>query len=323
MERPPDAHEVLVLGREDVRRVLPMAELVRELEGFFLRRPEVVQPQRTIARMGGGVWLLMPSHVRGYGVSVKTVNEYPLPDHAHGIIELYDEGTGIPLALLNSAEITRLRTGALGALAIKYIYKKKSAIVGVIGSGEQAEGQLEGAATVLTVERAYVYSRDPRKRSSFAARMRERLGVEVVDVDEAKLAVERADVVLVATNSEVPVLSGEWLREGSHLNSLGTLPERRELDDETFRRASLVVFDSYEGVMREAGDVIHAIGSGALDRRKIAGELADVVRSGGIRRADGDITLFKSVGIGYLDAIAARLAYSRAREANVGSRVMV
>ncbi|MGC8696779.1 MAG: ornithine cyclodeaminase family protein, partial [Conexivisphaera sp.] len=278
-----DADEILVLGRGDVAQATPMRDLIAEIDKFFREAPISIQPQRIISSMEGGVWLFMPSYIRGYGVVVKTVNEYQLPNHAHGIVEIYDGKTGVPLAVINAVEVTLRRTGALGGLAVKYVYGGKSAVVGLIGSGDQARGQLEGIASVLMVERAYVYSRHREGRERFSAEMSSELGIDVVALEDPRKAVELADVVVTATNSTVPVLDGRWLREGSHVNSLGTLPDRRELDGETFKRASKVVFDTKEGVMREAGDVIHAIQEKALDEGKIVGELADVIRSGGLR----------------------------------------
>ena len=307
------------MRKEDLERSLSISELMVGLEDYLKGRDRTreVTPRRIIENMGGGVWLFMPAHVEGYGIAIKTVNEYT--HGAYGLVELYDEKYGWPLAIMDAPELTKLRTGALGGVAVKYMARSGSGIIGVIGSGRQAEGQLEATVAVIRPSDIIVYSRSVNRREEFARRMGERFHVSVHPIDNPNDVVRRADVLLVATNSTEPVLDGRLLPSGSHVNSVGVLPERRELDDRTFMRASCVVFDTSEGALREAGDVITAIRDGALAEDKIVGELEDVVKGKvGCRSRGDEITVFKSVGFAALDVVAARIIYEEAKKRGLG-----
>lgn len=321
---------VTILDKKSLGKALSMREAIKAVEEYLRRRGRIkeVLPRRIVSNMGGeGVWLFMPAYVEGYGVAIKTINEYlRLKEkglvHAHGMVELYDPETGRPLAVIDSPELTKLRTGALGGVAVKYLARRDSEVVGVIGSGNQAEAQLEAVLTLLKPSRVLVYSRRKERRERFANDVGKRLGVRITPVDNVDELVATSHILIAATNSSTPVLNGEVIRDGTHITSLGTLPDRRELDEKTFTRVDKVVFDLEEGVLREAGDVIHALKHGYLSKSKVVGELSSIVQ--GLkpgRESEQEVTLFKSVGFASLDVVVAYHAYVNARSRGVGVEV--
>jgi ornithine cyclodeaminase/alanine dehydrogenase-like protein (mu-crystallin family) len=180
----------------------------------------------------------------------------------------------------------------------------------MIGSGFQAETQLEAVAAVRSLRQVRVYSRSPENRNSFARRMSERLGLRIEAVDTAEQAVRECDIVVTVTNARQPVLEGAWLAAGCHVNAAGTnQPNRQEIDTEAVARSALVAVDSIEQAKAEAGDLIAAVAKGELDWFRVL-ELPAIV-SGRIpgRRTPGDITLFESQGIAAEDLAVAAHVY--------------
>ncbi|MEM4417331.1 MAG: ornithine cyclodeaminase family protein, partial [Nitrososphaerota archaeon] len=191
----------------------------------------------------------------------------------------------------------------------------------LLGSGNQAWTQLEAVKAVLPIRRAKVYSPNKKHREDLARKASVELGIEAKAVDSPREAVENVDLLITATNSAEPVLSGSWLSEGVHINSLGALATRRELDEITFHRCSVVVADYKESVVREAGDIINALSKNIINIDEIV-ELHEVVkglREG--RRDSREITLMKSVGFASLDLFFATSLYRMAREKSHGVEI--
>jgi ornithine cyclodeaminase/alanine dehydrogenase len=242
----------------------------------------------------------------------------------YGLYLLYDETTGSPLALIDGIYLTGVRTGAASAVATKYLSRKDSRALGIIGTGVQAGFQLEAIAAVRRIEACYLFNRTDERARKFAEKYSERLGVNVEVLSSADEVVGRSDVVVTSTTSLAPVFSGSSLRKGTHLNVIGAFtPETREVDSETVKKACLFV-DSYEGALREAGDLLIPMEEGVISREDIRAELSEVVtgRMPG-RATEDEITLFKSVGFAIEDAAVARLAYNRALEKGIGTQIEV
>jgi alanine dehydrogenase len=278
-----------------------------------------LQPPRTLTRVDeDSIILTMPAYSKILGrFAVKIVTEYKKNPERFGrkvqggVVLLMDSTTSENLALINSTALTAMRTGALSGLATRLLSRKDSRRVGVIGSGQQARTQLEAVCQVRPIEEAYVYSRDYSHAISFAKEMGERLDISVEAVQEKKeLKGHRGDILIVATNSSLPVLSwDEDISPGMHINSIGTLPERQELDLDTISNSRLYV-DTKDGVLREAGDVIYAIRSRLINQNRIQGDLSDVILGKTVgRRNPSDVTLFKSVGFAMLDVYAANAVF--------------
>ena len=287
-----------LLDEREVRRHLRMADLVPAMARALadLSAGRVVQPVRTILPVESrGFFATMPAYTGALGA--KLVTFFPgnrdVPTH-HALIVLFRPETGEPLVVMDGRLITEMRTAAASAVATDLLARRDAAVLAILGSGVQAGSHLEALGLVRAFREVRVWS--PRAGRAFAERH------HVLAAGSAEEAVRGADVVVVATSARVPVLQGAWLAPGAHVNAVGAVrPDWRELDDEALRRARLYV-DSREAAMREAGDVI-AAGEPFAE----LGEVVAGTRPG--RRADGDITLFKSVGVAVEDVAAAELVY--------------
>jgi ornithine cyclodeaminase/alanine dehydrogenase len=324
---------MLILTREDVRAVVSMQDAIGVLEQTFreLGAGEAIMPTRIAmeAQEANGFMLAMPAYLKRTGaLGVKVVSSYPDNPRTVGmptiqaVILYYDGATGERLALMEGTYLTALRTGATSGLATKYLANADSHVAGVIGSGAQAETQLEAVCSVRKITGARVYSLTPAHAASFAERMSSRVGIEVRPVSEAKEAVEGCSIVITATSSKIPVLSGHWLTPGTHINAVGShTAGARELDADTIRKSKVVV-DSWAAASQEAGDLLIPIAEGLIAKTHVYGELADLAmgRKPG-RSSPREITVFKSVGLAIEDVAVAKLVYERGKASGIGLEV--
>src|SRR5215218_2236467 len=294
------------LDEAAVSRLLRMEEVIpameRALADFSSGR--VVQPMRVmvpVAEHQGFLGLMPAYYTIGDALGVKLVAFYPqnqgIPTH-HATILLFKPETGEPLVSMDGHLITEVRTAAVSAVATKYLARPDASVLALIGSGVQARSHLEALRLVCRFEDVRVWS--PRHAENFARQFE---GVRATS--SAEEAVRGADVVVTATTSKVPVLFGEWLSPGAHINAVGApRPDWRELDDEALRRARVYV-DSREAAFKESGDVIAA---GQIFAE--VGELVTGAKPG--RRSAEEVTLFKSLGLAVEDVETADLVYGKA-----------
>jgi ornithine cyclodeaminase len=261
--------------------------------------------------------LLMPAWQRGRYLGVKVVNVFPgngaigLPA-VQGTYLLFDGGTGVLLAMLDGNELTARRTAAASALAASYLAAPDADSLLVVGTGRLSAHLARAHAAVRPLARIGIWGRDPAKAAEVAATLQAE-GLPAMAEAGLQAAVGAARIVSCATLSREPLVLGNWLRPGMHLDLVGGFtPEMRETDDEAVRRAS--VFVDAPGALTEAGDIVLPMRSGALAPDGIRGNLAALARGEhpGRRTAD-EITLFKSVGTAEEDLAAAILAYDRLR----------
>jgi ornithine cyclodeaminase/alanine dehydrogenase-like protein (mu-crystallin family) len=240
----------------------------------------------------------MPAYT-GSALGAKLVAFYPrntsVPTH-HATILLFEPETGELLVTMDGRLITEVRTAAVSAVATDHLARATASVLAIIGSGVQARSHLEALRLVREFREVRVWS--PR-RAAFA----EEHGVDAAA--SAEEAVRGADVVVTATTSPTPVLSGEWLSPGAHINAVGApRPDWRELDDEVLRRANVYV-DSREAAMKESGDVIAA--------KEVVAEIGEVISGAEQgRRSLEEVTLFKSLGLAVEDVATAELVYRNA-----------
>ncbi|GAB3681811.1 ornithine cyclodeaminase family protein [Salinarchaeum chitinilyticum] len=238
------------------------------------------------------------------------------------VTPLFDAETGAPLAILDGAWMNPFKTGATGALAVDELARDDAEIVGVIGSGAQARGQLRAIDTVRDVTEVRVFSPTEAHRVAFAEEFDERLEAAVSAVADSADAVEGADVVVTATNASDPVFDGERLAPGTHVTAMGQYhPEKRELDHETIARSRYVP-DLEERVSQDAGSFLHAQEAGVVEESHVHAELGAIVagRADG-RTNDEQITVFDSGGTGIETVAGANLLYERAREQTLGTEI--
>ena len=234
---------------------------------------------------------------------------------------LFDPESGELLSIMQSDKLGQLRTGAASGVATKYLAREDATTLGIYGAGWQAESQLEAIAAVRKLDRIVVHSRTEESRKAFAEKMGERLGLEI-ETTHAPEEPAAQDIVVTVTSSVEPILQGEWLKPGAHVNAAGSnFLFKTEIDRDVVKRASLVTMDSREELGLEAGNLLQAVETGAVLPEAIR-ELGQVIAEqleG--RRSPEDITLFVSQGLALEDLGAARLVYDRARERNVGREI--
>lgn len=241
---------------------------------------------------------------------------------ARFLVHLFDSMSGRLLAVMEADFLGMMRTGAAGGVAARYLARPESSSVGLIGSGWQAQSQLEALCKVRPIKAVKLFSRTEEKRRPAAAKFSERFGVEVTPVDSAEAAVRDSDIVVTMTNAASPVLLGDWLTAGTHINAAGSNALiRRELDEKAVGRASTICVDSRATALAEAGDLLPALEKGRIHAGQLV-ELGEVVA--GIRPGRRDleaITLFESQGMAIQDlALGVRLL-ARARAQGVGAEL--
>jgi thiomorpholine-carboxylate dehydrogenase len=293
----------MILDENAVEGLLRMEEVIPAMERALadFSGGKVVQPTRMKVPVAEhqGFLGLMPAYT-GAALGTKLVTSYPqnidVPTH-HATILLFKPETGEPLVTMDGRLITEVRTAAVSAVATERLARPDASVLAIIGSGVQARSHLEALRLVRDFGEVRVWS--PRRAKAFAKEH------DVLAVPSAEEAVRGADVVVTATTSPTPVLSGEWLLPGAHINAVGaSRPDWRELDDEVLRRARVYV-DSREAAMKESGDVIAA---GEIFAE--VGEVVSGAKPG--RRSAEEITLFKSLGLAVEDVVTAELVYRKA-----------
>jgi ornithine cyclodeaminase/alanine dehydrogenase-like protein (mu-crystallin family) len=310
----------ILLTEAEVERLLPMPVALDAVEAAFLRagRGEATnQPRRRVrARRGMLHWMgaaLPEEGVLGY----KAYTTFPGRVRFHFF--LHDAGTGELLAVMEADRLGQRRTGAASGVATKYLAREDAGVVACLGAGWQAESQLEAVCLARPPHEARVFSRDPERRRAFCERMGAALGIEVRPVESARAAVEGAQIVITATSAAQPVLEGEWLSPGAHVNAMGSNSLlKREIDLETVRVSDLVVVDARDHIPLESGDLLEALERGVLYPEAIR-ELGEVVAGRQVGRASPEqITLFKSHGLALEDVAAGARVYEAAKAAGIG-----
>lgn len=312
----------LLLTHEDVCASVSMPDAVEAMERAFTEQGDgfVTQPQRLNLKAGKGWLRLGPAVMERSGwMGFKAMN-LAAGQGLRYQIHLYRIEDGELLAVMDAQHITTLRTGGTSAVATRRLAAGQPGSVAVLGSGGEARAQAEAMHAIGLASDMRIYSRTPDNRRRLADELASRFGIPVTAVDTARAAVEGASVVVAAVKSSETVLSGEWLANGAHVNSVGTArPDQREIDPGTFQRAGVVVVDTREGVFGEAGD---ALAARDVMQPENAHELADLVAGRAPGRADpGQLTLFKSVGTALQDVALAATVYEQARERGLGRDV--
>ena len=324
---------VLVLSREDIGKILTMKTTIEAVEEAFklFNEGKAKMPLRPAIRAEehNGLILYMPAYIGGMeALAIKVVSVYPdnpkkysLPTIL-GTILLNDPKTGGLLAVMDGGLITAMRTGAVSGVATKHLSRVDSEKVGIFGAGAQARTQLMATCEVRPIKKAHVYDIYPEAAKKYAKEMSEKLGIDVIPVDEPIKAVKDCDIICTATTSKKPIFKGEWVEEGTHINGIGShIPEARELDTTIIKRAKIIV-DSYDACLKEAGDLIIPIKEGAISKDHIYADLGEIITGKKIGRKDEkEITLFKSVGLAIQDASTALKAYQTAIKMGVGKTI--
>ena len=234
----------------------------------------------------------------------------------------FDAERGNLDVVVEANRLGMMRTGAAGGVAAKWLARADAKIVGIFGSGWQAEGQLEALAAVRSLERVKVYSRTAEKVARFCEKMSRKLSIEVVAAKSPEDAVKGSDIVVTITTSATPVFDGEWLAPGTHVNAAGSNSLlRQEIDETAVRKSDPVVVDSRPSAMKEAGDLLPALEKGRLHAGMLTelGEVIAGLRAGRVKPEQ--ITLFESQGMAMQDLIIAAELAKLARAQGLGEEV--
>jgi len=320
-----------IINRREVKRLLPMAACIDAMAEAMRAASSgaVSMPPRLFTPLadGSGSLGLMPGSTLDppyFGakvISLRFDNPSKGLPTVQGYVSLFDHDTGRPLALIEGSSVTAIRTAAASGLATRELARQDACSHGIFGTGVQAVTHIDAIACVRNISRVVVWGRDAGKARRFAAEQSGRTGLAVTATEDPAEAAG-CDVVSTVTAATEPVLCGEWLQRGCHLNLVGVhTPGAREADTEAILRSRVYV-DLVESSMNEAGDLLLPIAAGAMDAAHILGEIGQVLL-GTVpgRRSDADITLYKSLGIVAQDLFAAAQIYARALESGAGVEV--
>src|SRR5262245_16789239 len=285
-------------------------------------RGETTLPVRQILWLPDrvGALGLMPAHLSSQAaLGVKAVTFFPRNegtdlDSHQGAVLLFEAGRGRLLAVIDATSVTAVRTAAVRGLATRLLAKPEAGDLALIGSGVQARTHLEAMMAVRTLRRVRVASKTIARARSFAEREGKRHGIAIEACETAREAIDGADIVCTVTSSREPVVQGEWLSPGVHVNAVGSsVSSARELDAAAVARSRFFV-DHRESALVEAGDFLLARKEGAVGDAHILGDMGELV-TGAVpgRTSPSDVTVFKSVGLAIEDVAAAQHIYSKVR----------
>ncbi len=309
----------LFLTEEEVENLLDVRSTIEAVEEILRQQAEGRATNRARRRLALPESGLNVMFAGAPGIGAMGLKAYSVAQTgAHFYTMLFDPNTGELLSIMQSDKLGQLRTGAASGVATKCLAREDADSLGLYGAGWQAESQLEAIAAVRRLNRVIVYSRSEESRKTFAQKMSERLGMEVESTHFPEEPAAQ-DIVVTSTSAKEPILHGEWLKPGAHLNAAGSnFLFKTEIDRDVVKRASLVAIDSREELGLEAGNLLQALETGVVLPEAIR-ELGQII-AGQVpaRQSPEDITLFASQGIALEDMAAARLVYDRAVEQNVG-----
>jgi ornithine cyclodeaminase/alanine dehydrogenase-like protein (mu-crystallin family) len=308
----------LYLYEDDVEKLVTVPEVIEALDTAFRDQAAGrawINP-RSRLRVSGGALHLMAGAIPGYfGYKAYTVGG----SQAKFYFFLFSAETTSLLAMIEADTLGQIRTGAATGLATRHLSNPDASVATIFGAGWQAQTQLEAMDTERHLSRVFIVNKTAERREEFMKKMQSRVRAELVAARSAEEAVRSSQIVTTITNSREPVLKGEWLQSGTHVNAAGgNMLVRREIDDEVVSRARRLVVDSVEQCKIESGEFIAAIETGKRHWEEFV-ELRDIVagfKTG--RQNPSEITLFKSGGIALEDVAIGRIVYERAVERGIG-----
>ena len=321
-----------VLSNADVAALLPMAEAIEVIDRVMrtVSTGGAELPLRSVVPVGARNMMgVMPGALADpacYGV--KIVSLFPenpargLSGH-RGAIVLFEPETGGAVAMMDAGLLTAIRTAAASAVATRALARPESRVLTLIGTGEQAEHHLEAMLAVRPVAELRIVGRRAEKAGAFAAHAAERHpGLTITHGTDARAAVRGADIVCTVTNSPTPVLLGDWLEPGQHLNVVGaSIPSKREIDDAVVSRAA-VFCDYRPSFFAQAGEIVGMIETGTIGENHLRAEIGEVLSGTAPGRSvPGEITLYRSLGIAAQDLAAAQHVVAAADAAGRGQDV--
>ncbi len=312
--------QTLLIGREEVKNLLGMTETLRIVEKAFVLKAQgkAIMPCKIYLDLPEyhGDFRAMPAYIDG-SAGMKWVSVYPdnrkynLPA-VMALIILCDPNTSYPLAIMDGTHITNMRTGAAGGIAVKYLARKDSSVIGMIGAGEQAETQLLAISEILPgIEEVKVYSRHEETRQRFSQKMAATLNINIHPVATVEAAAQ-ADIVVTTTYATGPVVKKAHINPGTHINAIGADAQGKQGIEADLLLDAKIVIDELEQACH-SGEINVPLSQGLLKTDDIYGTLGEVaagMKKG--RENDNEITIFDSTGLAIQDIVCAKLVYEKA-----------
>jgi alanine dehydrogenase len=321
-----------VLNRKEVEQILSMSEVLGLVEKAFeergLKRVQMPPKAYLFFSKFGGDLRVMPAYLEGMDeAGVKLVNVHPNNPSKYGLptvlatIVLFDPETGAPISIMDGTGITAMRTAAASGVAIKHLARKDARVLGIIGAGYQVPFQLEALNEVMKIEAVKIFDMIGGKADNLAARAREKFGLNVSKVAAAEEAVRGSDVVVTVTPTKTPIVHGEWVAKGMHINAIGAdAPGKEELEAGILTRAKIVI-DDWEQASH-GGEINVPLSKKIITRANIYAEIAEIVAGAKQGRVSEDeITVFDLTGLAIQDVITAWRAYEVAEEKGIGQEI--
>jgi len=326
--------KIRILNSNDVKKSLPMKTAIEETKRAFssLSSKKIEMPLRSRINVPkqDGVLLTMPAALLDDGdIAVKIVSVFgnnlnkglPL---IHAIVIVLDALNGKILSLMDGEVLTAIRTGAGVGVATDFLAPQNAKIVSIIGSGVQARSQLEAVCTIRNIKHVRVYSPNIEHSKKFAKEMSGvgKIPSDVKVFNSSEEALKDSDIICTATNSMEPVISFDHLKNGAHVNAVGSFqPSMQEIDAKTISR-SLVIVDSFESALVETGDIKIPLDQGLIKKNHIFAEIGEIINGTKKGRLSSDqLTFFKSCGVAVQDAVTAGIALKNAERKKLGTVV--
>lgn len=325
---------MLILDEQTIMQHYTMRDAYKDLTKGIISKQQgnINNPLRTVIEFPEreASALYMPSaDVSEERTAIKLVTIFPHnpaegKPTTQGVLLLSDAKNGDHIAMMNASYVTRLRTGALSAIGTNKLARKDARVLGCIGTGAMAFEQVLGVLEVRAIEQIVLFNRTEEKAHQFKEQLVD-FGIEIPIevVDHVDAIVEQSDIINCSTRSNDPVFNGSLLREGTHINGVGSyLPDMREVDVQTIEKADMIVVDDLESVKEEAGEFIYATKETDWSFEDVHGELADIEMNDTLlRSSDQQITFFKSVGTAYFDLVVGNGIYNKARTLSIGTQI--
>jgi ornithine cyclodeaminase/alanine dehydrogenase len=296
----------------ELQRLLDPGEVISALRSAFVRGfADLQMPPRSHLEVENGTVLIMACAFAGdpiCGVKIVSVSRKPRPrGRVNATYLLIDSRSGETVCLLDANYLTDIRTAATTALATDLLARQDASVLGIFGTGRQAEAHIAVLPRVRNFQKALVVGTSLAKARDFAKTVSVRYAIDIEVVD-AKTCVTGSDVVCTCTSSTEPLFSGDWVRPGAHFNLIGTYqPHAQEVDSMTIQRARVFV-DSYAAALEEAGDILIPLRACDINREHIRGDLHELTSGAKPGRLNAeDVTVFKSVGLALEDLVTAKL----------------
>ncbi len=323
-------NQILWLNKKEVESLLDMNGTLKVVEEAFrqhgLKKVQIPSKLYLYFKKHNGDLRTMPAYLEEQDIAgVKIVNVHPdnpgigLPT-VMALVILNSTTTGAPVAVMDGTFLTDMRTGAAGGVAVKYLARKNSKIVGFVGTGNQARAQLLAINEIIEIDHVKAFSISEKSNIAFKKDMEKSLNCEI-SIKKGVKEVCDCDILVTTTPSREPVIMNDWISGGTHINAIGAdAPGKEELDPLILKRAKIIVDDIPQA--SHSGEINVPLSTGLITAKDILGELGEVIT--GMKKArihDSDITIFDSTGLAIQDVATANLVYQRALEENTGIRL--